>query len=282
MKKYLNSIIPFVAVIPKLFGTETKVAFRESLDQTKRVEIPKEFTLDDSEKIDELGLGEAITIENKIPGATEIPLQKLFDAGFTIRAYLKDDTEDCPDDRRESGIIIVSIQHKDPTASFLQDCYSTRVHKVSEVEIATLNSAIVESEVPEAFGKKYESEKLYKASNLKLLGYKIEEEVNNKIRAEKVAQYQKNPELAEKHTKKNLDKLRFKHQQFEKGILPKETTFQDEVLKVLGEIAGIHDLKSFDDLKDIPLFKQELEKGGSFSDLLDRFCKLAESLPSLK
>lgn len=282
MKKYLNSIIPFVAVIPKLFGTETKAAFRESLDQSKRVEIAKEFTLIDEEKIEELGLGEAVAVANKIPGATEIPLQTLLDAGFTVKAYLKDDTEDCPDDRRESGIIILSIQHTDPSASFLQDCFSTKVHKVTEVEIATLNSAIVASEVPGAFGKQYEMDKLFKASNFKLIEYKLEDDINNRIRAEKVAQYQKNPELAEKHTKKNLDKLRFKHQQFEKGVLPKENTFQDEVLKVLGEIAGIHDLKSFDDLKDIPLFKQELEKGGSFSELLDRFCKLAESLPSLK
>ena len=282
MKKYLNSIIPFVAVIPKLFGTETKVAFRKSLDSSKRIELPKELVLAEEEKYDELGLGEATVMENKIPGATEIPLQTLLDAGFTIKAYLKDDTAECPDDRRESGIVIISIQHTHPQESFLQDCFSTKVHKVTEVEISTLNSAIVATEVPGAFGQGYEMEKLYKASNLKLLEYKLEEEVNAKIRAEKVAQYQKNPELAEKHTKKALEKLKFKHQQFEKGIVPKENTFQDEVLKVLGEIAGIHDLKSFDELKEIPLFKQELEKSGNFADLLDRFCKLAESLPSIK
>lgn len=282
MKKYLNSIVPFVAVIPKLFGTETKEAFRKSLVGGRVVTLPETLKLDEAEQLKELGLEETTEIKNTVPGAIEIPLQKLFDAGFKITAYLKDDTEACPDDRKESGIIVVSIQHEDTSKSFLQDCFSTKVHKVTEIEISTLNSAIVAAEVPGAFGNNYDMDKLYKAANFKLLEYKMEDEINSKIRAEKVAQYKKNPEMAEKHTKKALEKLKFKHSQFEKGIVPKETTFQDEVFKVLGEIAGIHDLKSFDELKEIPLFKAELEKSGNFADLLDRFSKLAESLPGLK
>lgn len=284
MKKYLNSVIPFVAVIPKLFGTATKDEFRKKLlDRgSKKLTLPTTLDLAEEEQIRELKLHGVKTIDNLVPGAIEIPMDMILESGFSIKFYLKDDTVDCPDDKKESGIIMASIQHNDTKRSFLQDSFSTKFHKVTEIEVATLNSVIVADEIPDAFGKNYEMDKLYKASNFKLLEFKLEDEINKRVREEKIRLYQANPEMAEKHTKKALEKLKFKLAQSAKGIAPKDTTFTDEVLRVLGEVAGIHNLDSFDQLKDIPMFKNEIDKGGSFAELLERFSNLAESLPKIK
>lgn len=274
MKNYMNTIFPFIGIIPSLFGEESKDSLRAKLDASIS-SGPEQFELKESEKVDETP-----TINNLIPGAKEIPLQMLIDAGFSIKAYLKDDSENCLDDKNGSGVIILNIQHEDPNKHLLSDGFSMQFDAITEIEIATLNTLILDSFKPGILGANYDINEAVKVGSLKIRDILLEREEAKKIREETLLKYSNDPDLQKKDTKRLLENLKFKHKQIaNKKDADKSQEFTAGALKILASIAGINNLKSFDDIKDIPLFKEELEKGGSFSDLLNRFCDLASKLP---
>ena len=276
MAKHLNTIFPIVGIIPKLFGTETKEEFRSKLLETDiKSSLKDEFELGEAEVINE----NETTVKNYIPGATQIPLQMLLDAGFTINAYLKDDTEDCIDDKKGSGVIIVSIQHEDPRKAYLTDGFSMNLDPITEIEVSTLSTLILGKEVPGVFGPKYDLNELAKTSSLRIRDILLDRAEARRLRQEKIDEYNKNPELREKHTKKAFENLKFKFSQIkDKKDADKSAEFTKGALSILGQIAGINNLKSFDELKSIPMFKKEIDAGGSFGELLIKFSDMAEKL----
>lgn len=279
MKKYINTIFPLVGNIGALFNVKDKNEFREKLKDSHTITWPqKEFELKDSEKIDEHS-----TIANQIPGAKEIPLQMLLDAGFTIKAYLKDETPNCFDDLKDSGVIIINIQHENPEKSLLTDGFSMQYDEITEIEIATLNTLILNDWKSGVFGEKYDISEALKVGSLKIRDILLEREEAKKIREERIQKYLDNPDLQKKDTKKILENLRFKYKTLiNKEEAEKSQEFTKGALTILGQIAGINNLKSFEEIKDIPILKQEIEKGGSFGELLNRFCDLASKLPKNK
>lgn len=253
-KRFLNSIFPLSAEIGKLFGKNTVKEVREELKQENTI----------------------ITCGDLIPGAVEIPLQKMLDAGFNIRFFLKDDTGSASD-KFESGIIIASIQHNDVDSATIVDGFSFNFDPRSEVEIATLSSAIVKEMVPKAFGETYDINKLFKSSSDKIRELMDEAEMNKKIRDEKVRLYEADPSLAQKHTKKAIANLKFKHQTLMKSKtndLSLVKDFQMQAVKILGEIFGMNGLKTFEDLKKIPEIKAELDKGGNLAEVIERLSEV--------
>ena len=275
MKNYMNTIFPIIGKIPELFGVDSKETFRKDLGEVI-TSGAKEFELKDSEKIDENS-----TVTNLIPGAREIPLQKLFDAGFTIKAYLKEDSEFCVDDLQGSGVIILNIQHEDPNKALLVDGYSMQFDPITEIQIATLNTLILDNEKPGLFGKKYDISEAVKVGSMKIRDILLEREEAKRIRDERLQKYRENPELQNRDTKKLLENLKHKYNTLknkEDANLSQE--FTKGALNILGSIAGINDLKSFDDIKNIPIFKAELDKNTSFSGLLNKFCERAKQLPT--
>ena len=278
MAKYLNSVFPVVGLISKLFGVESKESFKEKLLPVvlqKDLDNIKEFNLDEAEIVNE---GET-TVSNYIPGAREIPMQLLLDSGFTIKAYLKEDSENCIDDKKDSGVIIFSIQHSKTEESRLVDGFSVNLDPITEIEVATLSTLLLDKEIPGVYGEKYDLNTLVKKSSLKVRDILLDREEARRIRQEKIDEYNKNPELREKHTKKAFENLKFKFSQMKnKNEADKSAEFTKGALQVLGQIAGINNLKSFDDLKNIPLFKKEIDAGGTFAELLDKFCNMAEAL----
>lgn len=277
MNTHLNTIFPIAGNIAKLFGTETKNDFVEKLEslQTKKI-VPTQtqFDIEENEQVDDSKI-----VKNFIPGATEIPLQTLIDAGFTFKAYLKDSTENCVDDKKDSGIIVISIQHEDPKRATLVDGLSFQFDQITEIEVATLNTIILDSEKPGVLGTRYNLDHLSKASSLKIRDILIEREELRRIRDEKLEEYNKNPELRERHTKKAFEKLKFKHSQLkDKSNADKSAEFTKGALQILGQVAGINNLKSFEELKNIPMFKKEIDAGGSFGELLTKFCDMASKI----
>ena len=275
MKNYMNTIFPIIGKIPELFGVDSKETFRKDLGEVI-TSGTKEFELKESEKIDENS-----TVMNLIPGAREIPLQKLFDAGFTIKAYLKEDSEFCVDDLQGSGVIILNIQHEDPNKALLVDGYSMQFDPITEIQIATLNTLILDNEKPGLFGKKYDISEAVKVGSMKIRDILLEREEAKRIRDERLQKYRENPELQNRDTKKLLENLKHKYNTLknkEDANLSQE--FTKGALQILGSIAGINDLKSFDDIKNIPIFKAELDKNTSFSGLLNKFCEMAKQLPT--
>lgn len=284
MARHLNSIFPIVANLAKLFGTDTKQEFIDKLNSLNTMKIESgesSFLLEEREQCDENTM-----VKNHIPGATEIPLQMLLDAGFTVKAYLKDATPECVDDKNNSGVIILNIQHEDPTKSQMVDGLSFQLDTVSEIEVSTLSTIILDKEKPGIYGPKYDLNHLRKVSSLRIRDAIIEKEEAKRIRDEKIAEYEKNPELREKHTKKAFENLKFKHSQLkDKNTADKSAEFTKGALSILGQIAGINNLKSFEDLKNIPIFKKEIENGGSFGELLTKFCDMASKVapqPAIK
>ena len=286
MAKNLNTIFPVAAVMSELFG-KTKDELREELRNSgsKVIEVPTSFELAEAERVSvDLELEDS-TIPNLIPGAIEVPLQKLFDAGFTIKCYLKNDTENCIDDKNESGILIFNLQHVDPSKSSMIDGYSMNFDPISEIEITTLNAAILLDEKPGLFGEKFKLDEAMKHSSIRIRDIILEREESRKILLAKIEEYNKNPEKREKDTKKAFENLKFKYTQLKnKENADKSQEFTKGALQILGSIAGINNLKSFDELKNIPVFKKELDAGGSFADLLNRFCDMASqvALPTVE
>ena len=279
MKKYINTIFPLVGNIGALFGVKDKNELREKLKDAHHVKLEKEvFDLEDSERVDE-----NTTLKNLIPGAKEIPLQMLLDAGFSIKAYLKDETENCFDDLKDSGVLIINIQHEDPNKSLLVDGFSMQFDAITEIEVANLNALILNDWKPGIFGETYELDKAIKVGSMKIRDILLEREEAKKIRDEKIQKYKNDPELQKRDTKKLLENLKFKYKTLaNKNEADQSQLFTQGALKILGDIAGINNLTSFDDLKNIPIFKQEIEKGGSFADQLNKFCELASKLTNDK
>lgn len=283
MKRHLNTIFPIMAIIPKLFGTKTKQEFVDSLAGNKELKLPISFELNDTEKVNDLELEDSNKINNLIPGAIEIPLQKLFEAGFTFKCYLKQSTENCVDDKNEAGVLIFNLQHSNPNGSFMIDGFSTQLDAISEIEIATLNAVILNDEQPGIFGEKYDLEQAQKVGSIRIRDILLEREEARKIREKKIEEYNANPELREKHTKKAVENLKFKFKSAQaKGSADFSKEFTDSALKILGTVAGINNLKSFDELKEIPVFKKEIDAGGSFAELLTKFCDMTKALPGVK
>ena len=282
MRRHLGTIFPIMAIIPKLFGTKTKQEFIDSLAGNDEIILPKSFTLDDAEKLNDLELEDSNTIPNHIPGAIEIPLQKLFDAGFNIKCYLKQPTENCLDDKNEAGVLMFNIQHEDPTKSFMIDGFSTQLDSISEIEIATLNAVILNHERPGVFGERYDINRALKAGSIGIRDILLERAEARKIREAKIEEYNANPELRDKHTKKAVENLRFKFNKAKTTDADLSSEFTKEALKILGMVAGINNLTSFEELKAVPLFKQEIDKGGSFAELLTKFCDMTKALPGLE
>ena len=282
MKRHLSTVFPIMAVIPKLFGTATKEEFIESLAGNHTIELPKSFALDENEKLNDLELEDVNNIDNLIPGAIEVPLQRLFDAGFTIKCYLKQPTENCVDDKNGAGVLVFNIQHQNPNESYMMDGFSIQLDAISEIEIATLNAVILNDEQPGIFGEKYEINKALKAGSIKIRDILLEREEAKKIREKKIEEYNANPELREKHTKKAVENLKFKFKttQTKDGDISKE--FTQAALSILGTVAGINNLKSFDQLKEIPIFKKEIDAGGSFAELLNKFCEMTSTIPGVE
>lgn len=279
MKRYINTIFPLVGNIGALFGVKDKNELREKLKDAHHVKLEKEvFDLEDSERVDE-----NTTLKNLIPGAKEIPLQMLLDAGFSIKAYLKDETENCFDDLKDSGVLIINIQHEDPNKSLLVDGFSMQFDAITEIEVANLNALILNDWKPGIFGETYELDKAIKVGSMKIRDILLEREEAKKIRDEKIQKYKNDPELQKRDTKKLLENLKFKYKTLaNKNEADQSQVFTQGALKILGDIAGINNLTSFDDLKNIPIFKQEIEKGGSFADQLNKFCELASKLTNDK
>lgn len=283
MKRHLNTIFPIMAIVPKLFGTSTKQEFIDSLAGNHEIKVQDSFELSEAERVNDLELEDAERINNMIPGAIEIPLQKLFDAGFTIKCYLKQPTENCLDDRNEAGVLLFNIQHQNPNASFMVDGFSTQLDAISEIEIATLNATILNDEQPGILGAKYDIGLAQKAGSIRIRDILLERAEAKMIRERKIEEYNANPELRDKHTKKAVENLKFKFKQNQtkgNGDLSKE--FTESALKILGTVAGINNLKSFDELKEIPVFKKEIEAGGSFAELLGKFCDMTNALPGME
>jgi hypothetical protein len=276
MKNYINTIFPLVGNIGALFGVKDKNEFRKKLEDSHSVKLDVDvFDLEESERIDE-----NTTLKNLVPGAKEIPLQMLLDAGFSIKAYLKDETKNCLDDYKDSGVIIINIQHEDPNKALLADGFSMQFDAITEIEVANLNALILNDWKPGIFGANYKLDKALKVGSMKIRDILLEREEAKKIREERIQKYLNDPELQKKDTKKLLENLKFKYKTLAaKNDADQTQQFTQGALKILGDIAGINDLKSFDDLKNIPVFKQEIEKGGSFADQLNKFCELASKLP---
>lgn len=283
MKRHLNTIFPVMAVIPKLFGTKTKSEFINSLAGNHEITGPASFELNDAERINDLELEDSNQITNHIPGAIEIPLQKLYDAGFTIKCYMKQSTENCIDDKNEAGVLIFSIQHKNPNEALVVDGFSTQLDTISEIEIATLNALILNDEQPGIFGEKYDINQAQKVGSIRIRDILLEREEARRIREKKIEEYNANPELREKHTKKAVENLKFKFKSNQlKGDGDFSKEFTQSALKILGTVAGINNLKSFDELKNIPVFKKEIDAGGSFAELLTKFCEMANAIPGME
>ena len=283
MKRHLKTIFPVMAIIPKLFGTKTKQEFVDSLAGNHEIKLADSFELNDAEKVNDLELEDSDRIKNHIPGAIEIPLQTMYNAGFTFNCYLKQPTENCIDDKNEAGVIIISIQHKDPNRSFLIDGFSTQLDAITEIEVATLNAAIIDDQTPGIFGEKYDLGQSQKVGSIRIRDILLEREEARKIREKKIEEYNANPELREKHTKKAVENLKFKFQSNKnKGNGDHSKEFTEAALKILGTIAGINNLKTFDELKNIPVFKKEIDAGGSFAELLTKFCEMTKALPGME
>ena len=275
MTKHLNTVFPIIAFIDKLFG-KTKDELRALYTENK-IEVPKNFEINLEEN---KSLGTNVNnIDNKIPGAVKIPLQTLLDAGFTIDCYLKDDTEHCIDDKNGSGVIILNIQHNDPKSCSMVDGLSMSYDPITEIEISTLNSVILNKQIPGVFGPRYNIDDAMKYSSVKIQNILDEREEAREIMLEKMEEYNKNPEKREKDTKKAVENLMFKFSKLKhKESADKSKEFTSDALKILGSIAGINNLQSFDQLKEIPIFKKEIDAGGSFSELLSKFCDMAKAL----
>lgn len=257
VKKYLNTVLPISAEVGKLFGKETVEEVRSELKEKQHY----------------------IEGHDLIPGAVEIPLEDIINAGFKIKFFLKDDTGSAVD-KFNSGIIVASIQHEDTSKATLVDGLSFNFDPKSEVEISTLISFIVKDMVPEAFGKEYDLKQLAATSSDKIRSILEEAALNKKIREEKLKQYEANPELARKHTKKALEKLAYKHKEIMKAKSSDQEAilkFQQSALTIIGEIFGMNNIKTFEDLKQIPEFKAELDKGGSFAEILEKFSLLIDA-----
>lgn len=258
-KKYLGSIIPFVLDIAKAMNTETKVEAIGLLTGGEEVIS---------------GYGE------NIPGAIKLTQEDIEKLGFKINFYLKQHSSLCPDDLDNSVVLVASIQHRDAYGCLVADGLTRQLDPVTEIQTSTIITKIVAEEIPGAYGDSYDMDKLMEGSSLRIddiIKKKIEDK---QIRDEKIAKYEANPELAQKHTKKAIENLRVKHQIFLKKEMKTQNDvneFNQHILRLMENILEINNLKSFKDLRDVPVIKEELDKGGNLGDILAKLAAMEDT-----
>lgn len=258
-KKYLGSIIPFVLDLAKALGVGTK---EEALRKLK-------------------GDGSNLVIKGSgnVPDAIKLSVQDVVDLGFDVNFYLKSATKLCPDDLDNSAVIIASIQHRDPVGCLVADGLTRQLDPITEIEASTIMTKIVATEIPDAYGVNYDLEKLLIVSSERIdeiIKRKIEDK---KIRDAKIAKYEKDPELAQKHSRKALENLKLKHKVLEsKNAKTADdiNEFNNHLLRLIENILDINGLKSFKDLKKVPVIAEELARGGSFKDILEKLANMEE------
>ena len=258
-KKYLGSIIPFVLDIAKAMNTETKAEAISLLTGGEEVIS---------------GYGE------NIPGAIKLSQEDIEKLGFKINFYLKQHSSLCPDDLDNSVVLVASIQHRDAYGCLVADGLTRQLDPVTEIQTSTIITKIVAEEIPGAYGDSYDMDKLMEGSSLRIddiIKKKIEDK---QIRDEKIAKYEANPELAQKHTKKAIENLRLKHQIFLKKEMKTQNDvneFNQHILRLMENILEINNLKSFKDLRDVPVIKEELDKGGNLGDILAKLAAMEDT-----
>lgn len=258
-KKYLGSIIPFVLDIAKAMDTETKAEAIGLLTGGDEVIS---------------GYGE------NIPGAIKLSQEDIEKLGFKINFYLKQHSSLCPDDLDNSVVLVASIQHRDAYGCLVADGLTRQLDPVTEIQTSTIITKIVAEEIPGAYGDSYDMDKLMEGSSLRIddiIKKKIEDK---QIRDEKIAKYEANPELAQKHTKKAIENLRLKHQIFLKKEMKTQNDvneFNQHILRLMENILEINNLKSFKDLRDVPVIKEELDKGGNLGDILAKLAAMEDT-----
>ena len=252
MKKYMDTIIPISCDLEKAFPGDGNLKGRELLL---------------SKKIGEVECG-------GITSAVEIPMSFLEENGFTVRAYLKNvDTENPASvDKKSSGIIVVSIQHKEQEKSFMQDAVNLKLDTRSELEVSTLITTLVDYEKPKALGE-FNLSKFYEVTKENLKKIAEQEAYTREQRNKTIEMYAKDPEKAKKETKKVLDNIRFKNQQMKDK---KDKTandikkFQDDLLVLVNKLCVVNGgVNSIEDIKKIPEVAAEIEKGSDIAKVLD-------------
>ena len=255
MKKYMDTIIPISCDLEKAFPGNVGDGNLKG----------RELLL--SKKIGEVECG-------GITSAVEIPMSFLEENGFTVRAYLKNVDIENPAsvDKKSSGIIVVSIQHKEQEKSFMQDAVNLKLDTRSELEVSTLITTLVDYEKSGALGA-FDLQKFYEVTKENLKKIAEQEAYTREQRNKTIEMYAKDPEKAKKETKKVLDNIRFKQQQM-KEKKDKTTNdikkFQDDLLVLVNKLCVVNGgVNSIEDIKKIPEVAAEIEKGSDIAKVLD-------------
>lgn len=256
-KDYLGSVIPFVMDISKALNAKDKAEAIGMLEGGIVIE----------------GFG------TNIPGAIKLTPADVEKLGFEINFYIKQSSPLCPDDLDDSVVLVASIQHKEARKALVADGLTRQLDPITEIQTSAIITKIVAEEIPNAYGANYDISKMLESSSARIddiIKQKIE---NKKIRDAKIAKYEANPELAQKHTKKALENLRLKHQIFEKKAMKSQdevNDFNNHLLRLMENILEINNLKSFKDLRKVPVIKEELDKGGNLGDVLAKLASLED------
>ena len=153
---------------------------------------------------------------------------------------------------KSSGIIVVSIQHKEQEKSFMQDAVNLKLDTRSELEVSTLITTLVDYEKPKALGE-FDLSKFYEVTKENLKKIAEQEAYTREQRNKTIEMYAKDPEKAKKETKKVLDNIRFKNQQMKDK---KDKTandikkFQDDLLVLVNRLCTVNGgINSIEDIK---------------------------------
>lgn len=252
MKKYMDTIIPISCDLEKAFPGDGNLKGRELLL---------------SKKIGEVECG-------GVTSAVELPVSFLEENGFTVRAYLKNvDTENPASvDKKSSGIIVVSIQHKEQEKSYMQDAINLKLDSRSELEVSTLITNLVEYEKPGALGA-FDLAKFHAATKTNLEKIAEQERYTKEQRDKFIEEYAKDPEKARKETKKVLDNIRFKQAQL-KDKKDKTSNdikkFQEDLLTLVNRLCNVNGgINSIEEIRKIPEIAAEIEKGSDIAKVMD-------------
>ena len=251
-KKYMDTIIPIVCDLEKAFPGENGVSGREYIK---------------SQAINKLDC-------DGIVSAVEIPFSFLEEHGFTVRAYLKDAHLVNPAivDKKKSGVIVVSIQHKEQEKSYMQDAINLKLDSRSELEVSTLITNLVEYEKPGALGA-FDLAKFHAATKTNLEKIAEQERYTKEQRDKFIEEYAKDPEKARKETKKVLDNIRFKQAQL-KDKKDKTSNdikkFQEDLLTLVNRLCNVNGgINSIEEIRKIPEIAVEIEKGSDIAKVMD-------------
>lgn len=254
--KYLNSTIPFVAKLTKLFKTNSSEEVFE-----KYKDAPRYKTTDG------------------LPDLIEIPVEDLIAAGFTIKAYLKTPNNTIVD-AKDSGIVVVDIQHTNIEECLIRDLLSTKIDTKSEISLSTALSALVYNNNKEVFGSNYDINNLYTNSLNKMAEIDKMDEDDRKVRELTIKKFNENPELARKATIKALENLVYKQKQYNANKTKTQedvAKFQRECVKLF-ETIGLANGGKLEGIKDIPEIKKLLEKNADFATILETLSKITQGL----